>query len=377
MCKCKPMAVVVLLLVMALPMVVLSQTVVETLPRQYEFGEVSEWISAGDKQSDARWRERVFERFAPELAAGRYLKILEALADESRADLGQYGGAAGAVFQAQFDMLVGQFRTALQEAAIADAVQTDQQRSAVLDAMGTRGADSLRPEEYSPDGMTFQTVYFMETAHELAPYEETGDGKFSLLIPPEVMYSMRLRGDAVHAIFMDFVAPVQQKQYAAIITANNKWDNYLANGYSQYPWEALLNGWVMNFHAFNPPDKQVILAHPSLAVEASTLSFDEMTAKEVLNVELLGFLWYFGQNNEHYTGLSLSAVLRDDLRPGFGPVLHWRRNISLGLAWHDVDGNDKFDEDPYVFMSVDAFRFMQSEGPKFRAEYEKARAYLD
>ncbi len=102
-----------------------------------------------------------------------------------------------------------------------------------------------------------------------------------------------------------------------------------------------------------------------------------MTAKGVLNVELLGFLWYFGKNNEHFTGISLSTVLRDDLRPGFGPVLHWRRNVSLGLAWHDLDGNNKFDEDPYFFMSMDAFRFLQSEGPKFQAEYEKAKAYLD
>jgi hypothetical protein len=50
---------------------------------------------------------------------------------------------------------------------------------------------------------------------------------------------------------------------------------------------------------------------------------------------------------------------------------------SESLAWRDLDGNNKFDEDPSVFMSVDAFRLLQSEGPKFRAEYEKARAYLD
>lgn len=353
-----------------------GQEIVDSLPPAYTMAP-DLWPDAAALEADARWHGNVLERFAGELSDGRYLAILDALAEDSRAAVGRQGGEPGARFQREFDLLVAQFRQAVQAAALSDSLVTPAQRAAVVDGLGDRGVMSLVPDQVLDDMGFGRDVYFSTSVNRIDLYEPLDDGRFRLLVPPDVMRALRLRGDAVRAVLATFIDPIQQEQFAAIKLANRQWENYLGQGYSQYPWEAAFNGWVLNFHAFDPPDKQWILAHPSLAVEASTLSLDQVTAKEVLSVELLGFLWYFGEANEHFCGVSVAAVLRDDLGPGVGPVLHWRRNVSVGVAWHDVDGNDRFDDDPYVFMSFDVFRFLQTEGPRFRQEYAKARALLE
>lgn len=353
-----------------------SQEIAESLPPAYTLAP-DQWPDHADLEADARWRDNVLKRFWRELDGGRYLTVLLELAEDCRNNEGRHGEEAGARFQREFDLLVVRFRQALQAAALGDSLRTSAQRAAVVEHLGDRGAMSLVPDQELDAAGFAATVFFAGTDNRFALFEELDDGRFRLLVPPAVVRGLRLRGDAVRAVLASFIDPIQQEQSQAIRIANRKWDSYLKSGYSQYPWEAAWNGWVLDFHAFDPPDRQWILLHPGLALEASTLRFDEITAKQTINVELLGFLWYFGEVNEHFCGLALAWILRDDLRPGLGPVLHWRRNLSLGMAWHDVDGNGKRDDRPFVFFSVDVFRFLQTEGPRFKREYEKARALLD
>jgi hypothetical protein len=89
-----------------------------------------------------------------------------------------------------------------------------------------------------------------------------------------------------------------------------------------------------------------------------------------MHVEFLGHIWYRGEQLGDYWGVSATVSLREDLDPGIGVQVHIKRNWNLGVTWHDVD------EDPYVFFSVDLFRFAKQSASKYVAEYEDVRAQL-
>jgi len=367
-----------LLVVIARPLP--AQQPVAQLPPEYGVGTVDEWFPETDRETDERWRERVAQRFATQLADGLYLQVLEQLAGEFRASAWPSHQDVKAKFQIEFDALVERYRTALIAAGLEDGLRTTEQRSSVLEAMGDRGAESLRPQQAkipvttSVGPMDFDVqFFFLQTPSEIQTATINGDGLYVPLVPVELVRDMRLRGHAVWSVLKHFVAPIQNAQLNAIRDANVRWDNYMKNGYSQLPWEALLNGAVLNFHAFDPPDKQWIIVHPSLGLEFSTAAFKTTEFQEALNLEILGFIAYFGEQGKNFMGASASIMMRDDLGPGIGPVVHFAKNMSLGVAWHDTNDNDKLDDPPFVFMTVDLFRFLDTESSKFKAEMDKVK----
>jgi len=89
-----------------------------------------------------------------------------------------------------------------------------------------------------------------------------------------------------------------------------------------------------------------------------------------MHIELLGHIWYHGKQLENFRGLSLSASLREDLDPGIGVMFHVKRHWSVGVSWHDVD------EDPFVFFSVDLFRFAKQSATSYVEKYDTVRTLL-
>lgn len=58
----------------------------------------------------------------------------------------------------------------------------------------------------------------------------------------------------------------------AIHNAAKRWELFVQNRRSQYPWEAAFNGWVISADAIEfPPSRQGVLLHPALGVEASIM----------------------------------------------------------------------------------------------------------
>jgi len=152
--------------------------------------------------------------------------------------------------------------------------------------------------------------------------------------------------------------------------AVERWENFLNKGYSMMPWESLLNGWWLDLpqNDFGPPDHQWIILHPTLGLELSVDDLDESRVKETLHIEALGHIWYRGRQLEDYAGISATISLREDLDPGIGMLVHFKRNWNLGLVWHDVD------EDPFLFFSVDLFNFAKQEIPKYVDRYNDVKA---
>jgi hypothetical protein len=103
------------------------------------------------------------------------------------------------------------------------------------------------------------------------------------------------------------------------------WQRLIVSGYSQYPWEVLLNGWFQKSD-WGPTPYQFIAAHPALGLGVSGVGASDgqaRTAAAVIAVEALGYLHYLRQFR-HHVGLS-AALTVPNLRGeevGFGPVLH-------------------------------------------------------
>jgi hypothetical protein len=359
-----------------------QDNVVQDLPPQYSLQAELDWFTPDERATDRRWHERVFERYTEELSAGLHGQVLKLLAEEFRAAPWPSHTAVQARFQSQLDRVAFAFVEAQAKRALEGKLADRTEREKLIAELDESrvGVQSLLPEavRIDPASTTMILVYFADTPDRFDTYRFTEDDQHELLLPPELMRDLRLRGEAVRVVLQDFVEPVQKRAYDQILRADRQWTNLLEKGYSQYPWESLFNGWVLDFDAFHPPSHQWILLHPTVGFEASTVSLDEITAEEVVNVEVLGYLHYYGDDYQHYLGGALTATLRDDLGPGLGVVAHWEKGFSLGVAWHDVDGDgDQFDDDPFVYFSVDLFKFVQGERPKFQAARDQLQGMLD
>ncbi len=360
-----------------------NEIVAERPPEYDANSDYKAWFSDVQKAVDPRWPSAVLERYADQLARGRHGEVLRALADEMRKVKWPSHNDLVARFQRRMDSLAAAFAAAEAEAATSAQASTEAQRDAIkakLDAKGV-GVQSLLPEEYRPSGGgagDLVLAFFAgDDADRIVTYRMTSDDKYELLVPRDLMRDLRLRAESVRAVLQDFVQPVQTRAFDLIKQADRRWKNYLENGYSQYPWESLVNGKLWKFSAFDPPDRQLIFLHPTVGVEMSTVSLKKLVADEVINVELLGYVAYYGDDHENFLGGSIAASLRDRVKPGIGVVFHWNRSVSVGVSWHDLDDDgNPFNDNPFVYLSFDLFRYVQSEGPRFKGEYDKVRALL-
>lgn len=356
-----------------------AQDVVPELPLFYTEKDPGAWLGDTARETEPWWWERIDERFADELRAGRTGAVLRALAEDVRGTDLPGAEVAWRRFRTQVERVVAAFDAAVLDAALGEGIDTVEQRSAVLAGLNARGvgSQSLEPQLLDLTGLgALALVFFADGPDEIAS-AELADGGWRLLVPPAAMQRLLLASHALSHVLHRFVDPIQDRQHDELVRVDAAWRNYLFEGYSQLPWESAFNGWVLDFDAFDPPDSQWILLHPSVGFALSTVSLDEIQANEVLNVELLGWLRYRGARNESYLGASLTATFRDDLGPGLGLMAHWRQGFSVGVAWHDEDDDDHFlDEDPFIYVSFDLYRWVQGELPEFRAKYGKVRDLL-
>jgi hypothetical protein len=199
-------------------------------------------------------------------------------------------------------------------------------------------------------------------------------------LPDPLAEDLLYRIDTVNHLLTDFKRPALRQTVKAIENAKARWEIYMQEGMSQFPWEAAFNGWAVGADNIQyPPTRQWILLHPELAVEVSTRSIKEVTAKESLAIELLGHVWYRWKNLDQpeaglqWWGISAAVSLRDDLRPGLGVVTHYGRFVTLGITWHDTDEDGRwFNDAPFLMIGIDLFRFAEGRAPAYQKRWERA-----
>jgi len=218
-----------------------------------------------------------------------------------------------------------------------------------------------------PDGICFSGKGYELSYAEIETLSDTQ--------AEDILY----RIDTVNHFLTDLKKPMQPSM-RAIENAKERWEIYMREEMSQFPWEAAFNGWAIGADDIqNPPRRQWILFHPELGVEVSTRSFKDLTAKESLSIELFGKIWYHWKNIDkpeaglRWWGVAAALSLRDDLRPGIGFVAHYGRFVTLGLVWHDTNRDGRwFNDAPFLMFGIDLFRFAQDRIPANQKKWERA-----
>lgn len=167
-------------------------------------------------------------------------------------------------------------------------------------------------------------------------------------------------------------APLQQMAVneAAIklVEIDQGWSNYLEKGYSQYPWESLLNSLAVSYSWSSPPESQWLVMHPEMAAVVDARSTSGSSLEGALLVHGVGYIRYFGDERDWFLGASLTGSITtdSDVGLGVGGTVHFGHtaihskvpHISVSVLFHDtVRGSSG----PFIAVSADLWRLFQSE----------------
>jgi len=348
------------------------QTVVDEPPVEFE-DPVGDWVTPHEQEHSPFYRGRFADRYADRISSGAIYSVAEELVDTFDAlDWGANESARQKIVSQLREFLVA-LNIALNAPGIAAPLDTETEQDIFLKRFNELrfGLDSLKMEELKDRSGEDVQGYFGGTPNEILLYEWIENGaKVRLLLKRTQVREWRLLQNALSNLVHDQIRLVRRANVKALQRAVTRWENYLDKGYSQMPWESLVNGWLIDAPELGPPDHQWTILHPSLGVELSVDPLDDARVKEAMHVEVLGHVWYRGDELEDYWGVSATVSLRSDLDPGLGFLVHVKRNWNVGVTWHDVD------EDPFLFLSVDLFSFAKKKAPKYVAKYRQQRAML-
>jgi hypothetical protein len=315
--------------------------------------------------TDARSYERVAARYRDALGVYDYPPVIHALDEDLQKSRAWKGNEQAYLrLRRKVDQLDNAF------SGFEDALRDAQQRGTAFNEFLTEFKTGVF--QYPCLG---QTCLADEDA---VTYAEIKD------LPPAQAVDFLQRLRTLSMLLTRFKLPATGRTVNAIHLAHERWQQMVEEGRSQYPWEALINGWIIGEGTIQqPPMKQLVVAHPSVAVEMTTEDIKNLRAKEALSVELLGLIRYHWKHRDAPTdGLSWWGVsgvmsLREDLRPGAGFLLHYGRMVTLGAVWHDDDEDDKwFDRPPYVIASVDLYQMAKGRIPEYQSRFVSHNALL-
>ena len=349
---------------------------VEELDPPFTEDPVSTWASEDVAANSPFHRNRFGDRYADDIAAGRVLQVASDLVRLFSEATWDENEAAHATVRRNLDAFLADLAIALSAPGIEGPLDTLEEQSVFFEAFAAtgRGVETLAMGTFGPDQIPGffvvddrpQDAFLF---YELVEESEADGTEEGYLVPVMVghMRDLRLLMNALGNLIEEQIGQIRTQNVKDLERAMRRWDNYLDKGFSQYPWESLINGYLIGTPDLGPPDRQFIVMHPTLGIEVATDEIDEARVKEALNVEVFGHLWYRGEELENYFGASFAVSFREDIDPGLGVLLHIQRNWNLGITWHDVD------EDPFLFFSVDLFRFANAKRDQYKGELDRLR----
>jgi hypothetical protein len=358
---------------------VLAQMVVniDNLPPEYE-ERVAAWQTDVDITTSPFHRQRFKDTYAEAIAYGDIHNIAsQMIAVFDDLDWGEDEDKQQRIVN-QLARFLEAMRTALSSDDIDPPLDEISEQNLFLGIMENldNGLRSLLMEDDTDARGNDVKSYFKGTENRVLLFEfiEVDNKEMvRLLLTPEHVRQWRMLEDALTDLVSEQSKLVMAANVRDLHLATEQWDNFLNKGYSQTPWEALLNGYLIGVpeKAFGPPTHQWILAHPNIGVELSVDPLDESRVKEALHIEALGHVWYWGKKLDRFWGFSAAVSIREDFDPGIGVLVHFRRNWNLGITWHDVD------EDPFLFFSVDLLQLVRQTASRYEKRYEAVKNLLE
>jgi len=344
----------------------------EQIPPEYESG-VDEWVLDLERQESPFARERFDDTYLELIRSGELDEVVsDMISTFDAVDWGAREPEQQKILRQLYAFLAA-LKIALQAPGITGPMDTVEEQDAFLAALNGEsfGLSSLKLETLVDPTDQDVPGYFADTGNALYLYVWTEDGEnVRLVLSSEEVRQWRLLEHALSNLVNVQVRLVRAENVKELKEAVVRWENYLDKGYSQMPWEALLNGYLIEPPELGPPDHQWVVLHPSVGVEFSVDPIDDMRVKESLQIEVLGHVWYRGKDLSDYWGVSATVSLRSDLDPGLGAMVHLKRNWNVGITWHDHD------DDPFLFLSVDLFRFARENASGYVERYENLRQDL-
>jgi len=194
-------------------------------------------------------------------------------------------------------------------------------------------------------------------------------------VTPEQAAVLRLIGETFLSFPLATTGPERLLATQRLSEIDEAWDNYLSSGFSQYPWELLVNSALYDGPWYEPPVHQLVLLHPEPAV---TLGLFGGARDAEINVGVMlhgiGYVHYFGEKRSFFLGGSAGLSLDNETGLGVGGAIHvgdgrdrgFLPHLSLGVYWTDFDEGGLDGEDIVVGLSVDVWRMLDQNGGERR-----------
>lgn len=324
----------------------------------------NQWYDA----NDARSVDSIRDRHRTLIESFEWVQLFSSLCRgiaQGSEDWSDYADSARQYFLTECSLLVSQFKRATKAArlnakdsvaAILSTVQTDR-FSEGIDAQGN-------------------LAFFAGRETEIVPLTTGPRGEPLFQLSREQIENIRYRARAINSILkQDVLGTAYLDAVMAMERAEVRWQNYLQDGVSQYPWEVLFNGLLSSPGIQYPPRYQLLLFHPEISVEFSTHSFDNFVPEEAMTIDIIGLTYYTSDDFSHFWGISTITSHRSDLGLGIGARLRFGASVNAGIIWHDIDDDGNyFDASPYAVLSLDFFQLLKSRADKLREVRDEIRS---
>ena len=167
------------------------------------------------------------------------------------------------------------------------------------------------------------------------------------------------RALALSRMLSAYGGPGRKLAVDALEASEQRWDNYTRKGYSQFPWELLINSSRFRPTEQDPPRRQIVLLHPALSLELVAPSLDSLAhlrRLDAISIEPFGYLWY-NRSRSMYYGMSSLVSLPSDGLIGLGAMAHIGTYGKLGvILWRAEDAVGS--ENRSVVVSADLYQFL-------------------
>lgn len=177
------------------------------------------------------------------------------------------------------------------------------------------------------------------------------------------------RTEIANRILNTWKASARADSLARIRASEVRWEQFAANVTSdQFPWETIVNGWILEGTISTPPRHQFRLFHP---IAVLSYADDEGEYDEEIGVEVFGLRSY-GERYEPEWGLSVFALLEsgDATETGWGISLS-RANFSFAVVEQDTVARP---EETKILLGYNLARLFENKKNELA---DKRRALLD
>ena len=155
-----------------------------------------------------------------------------------------------------------------------------------------------------------------------------------------------------------YTGPMREHAVAFIAAKRDLWTRYYERGYSQLPWELLLNSRLLaDDQRLDPPTVQWVLLHPSVGAEVAVGKWRDLRRQETITLELLGWLKY-RDGYRRYRGISGVVTFTEGQGLGVGPFVHFSRAAKAGYVFRTRRPADGTRREHGVLLSVDLYRYL-------------------